>query len=195
MLATLHQVIWSNYIQMFHNDLSYLYSDECLTPRTSNEKELSGNVSKFSPDRSTSTRLYQRMGSTFSFRHRSKHILLIRGDVLQPDRRREKNRIKARLLREKQQLLERNLLKKIQQLENEQLYLENDLKQREAYKRDLQTEINNNFSLNTLAELLLMKKDKIPHSFDQCSNDFELSNISTTNVLNLNNDINHKFDS
>lgn len=172
---------------MFNNDLSYLYSNECLTSSNSNEKELS----KFSPDRTSNTRLYQRIGPVLSLRHRSKHILLFREDVHQNDKRREKNRIAARRLREKRQLFERNLRKKIQQLEDKQSYLENDLKQYEAYKQALQTEINNKFSLNTLLELLLIPKDKIPLALNQYSDDFELS----SNISTASNDIDFNFDS
>lgn len=164
---------------MFNNGVSYLYSDECLTPSNSNEKEFSERVSKFSLDRPNPTRVYQRIGPILTPRHRSKHILFFRGDV----RQRERNRLAARRLREKQQLFKNILLKNIQQLEDEQLYLENNLRQREVYKRSLQTEINNNFCLNTLAKLLLMEKEKIPFS-----DDLEFSNVSTTSVFDLNDD-------
>ena len=158
---------------MFNNDVSYLYSDECLTPSNSNEKQFSGRVSKCSSDRS----VYQRISPILTLHHRSKHILFFRGDT----HRRERNRLAARRLREKRQLFKDILLEKIRQLESERLYLENDLRQSEVHKRDLQMEISNRFSLNTFAKVLLMENETMSYS-----DDFELSNKSTTSVFDLN---------
>jgi hypothetical protein len=160
---------------MFNNDVSYLYSDECLTPSNSNDKQFSGRVSKYSIDRP----VYQRRSPILTLRHRSKHILFFRGDI----HRCERNRLAARRLREKRQLFKNILLKRIQQLESERLYLENNLRQCEVYKRDLKMDITNRFCLNTLAKLLLMEKETIPFS-----DDLEFSDKSTTNVFDLNDD-------
>jgi hypothetical protein len=160
---------------MFNNDLSYLYSDECLTPSNFNEKEFSEKVSKYSFDRSNPIRVYQRINPILTLHHRSKHILFFRGDVHQ----RKRNQLIARRLKEKRQLFKNILRKKIQQFKTERLYLENNLRQNEIYKRD-----NNSSCLNTLAKLLLMEKEKII----PFSDDLEFSNISTTNISDSNDD-------
>jgi len=167
-------------MEIFNKDVSYLYSDEYLTSSSSNEKELSKKASKY---RSIRTRIYRKRASTLSIGHRSEHIVLFRREAF----KRKKTRISTKRLIE-------NLHKKIQELEDEQLFLENDLRERQLYKQDLETKINNKFCMKSLTELLSTNKDKMESSFDQYLNDIEFLNISTTRILNLNNDVNDNLD-
>jgi len=178
-------------MKMFNKDISYLYSDDYLTLSPSNEKEFSEKSSKSLEYRPIRNRFYGKRASTLSTGHRSKHIILFRDE----DLKREKNRLLARRLREKQKLLEENLQKKIKQLENAQLYLENDLRQRQSYIKDLETEINNNFCIKSSTEFLSTNiEKKMQLSSDQSSYDFELFTVSMTNISNLNNDIDVNLD-
>jgi hypothetical protein len=170
-------------MEIFNNDVSYLYSDEYLTSSSSNEKELPQKASKSSKYRSIGTLIYRKRSPTLSIGHRSKHIVLFRKEAF----KRKKTRISTKRLIE-------NLHKKIQELEDEQLFLENDLRERQLYKQDLETKINNNFYMKSLTELLSTNKDKMGSSFDQYLNDIEFLNMSTTRILNLNNDLNDNLD-
>jgi hypothetical protein len=169
---------------MFNNDLSYLYSDEFFTSSILKKEELPKKVSKAVAYR---PRISQKLTSTSSFRLRSKHIILFREDALKHFKRREKNRLAARQLIGKQQLLEEHLHNKIKQLNDEQEYLENNLPQLQAYKHDLEREINNIFSMNSLTESLSTKKEEIPLTFEH-------SGSSMTNILNFNHDMDDHLD-
>lgn len=177
-------------MKMFNKDISYLYSDDYLTLSSSNEKECSEKPLNSLEYRPIRNRFYRKRDSTLPTGHRSKHIILFRDE----DLKREKNRLLARRLREKQQLLEENLQKKIKQLEDARLYLENDLRQRQSYIKNLETEINNNFCIKSSTEFLSTNIEKMQLSSDQSSYDFELFSVSMTNISNLNNDINVNLD-
>ena len=130
---------------MFHKDISYLYSNEWQSSSTTNEKPSSGKISSYSSMRSTATRVHAKMNSLPSIHHRSKHILITREDLLQGNNdRREKSRLATRRLKERRQLFEENLLKTLKFYDEEQLELEEDLKQREIYKQNLQHKILQN---------------------------------------------------
>jgi hypothetical protein len=176
---------------MFNNVSYLLYSDDYLTSSSLNEKELPKKVSNSSGCRPIRNSICQKRTSSLSLGRRSNHIILFREDIL----KRNKSRILARRLREKRQLLEENIQNKIKQLEDEQLFLTNDLRQRQSYRRDLKTEIDNDLSMDSLTELLSINNEKMSLSSNQYSNDFEPFNISITRVLDLNNNIDDKLDS
>lgn len=150
---------------MFNKDVSYLYSDEWQIPSTTNEKVSS---SKLTTSRSSSSRVHPKTNAVSLLHHRSKHILICREDSLQGHHdRRERNRLASRRLRERRQLFEENLLKTLNFYDEERLVLEDDLKQCQIYKQNLQTKILQNLSGNSPMELSSMENDKLPSSMDQ----------------------------
>lgn len=179
---------------MSRQDVSYLYSDEWLISLTSDAKQSSEKVSPFPSHPSTCTRPYQKTPSISPLHHRSKHILISREDIHQRNDRREKSRMAARRLREKRQSFEHSLLRKIKLLDCKRLELEHDLKQRQAYTRNLETEIINTFYLNSPGELSFTEKKQISLSNDQSFADLKPFLPLTTGVLDLNNNVNENFD-
>ncbi len=170
-------------IEMFNNDVSYLYSDEYLTSSLSNAKELSPKVSNifaYEPIRNHTCR------KTASSIRRRKHILVFNEEILKRDKRRDKHRINIRRLKEKRQSIEENLHKKIKELEGEQSNLETDLAQLRLYKSNLEAKINSSVCANPIREVLVTDNEKMSLVFDQYSDDFGLPNMGITNIFNLN---------
>lgn len=163
-------------MDMFDNEISYLYSDDYLTSLSSNEIDSSKKSINSWEYRPIRTRVNRERASTLPTSRRSKHIILFREDNL----KRDKYQMSAKRLKEKRQLLEENLKKKIRQLEDEQLFLENDLRQRHSYIRELKTEINNSLSMNSNDE------EKMSSTFDQYPHGFDIFNMSITRILDLN---------
>jgi len=176
---------------MFYNDVSYLYSNEYLTSSLSNAKELSpkvSNISAYEPIRNHACR------KTASSIRRSRHILVFNEEILKRDRRRDKNRINVRRLKEKRQSIEENLLNKIKELEGEQSNLETDLAQLRLYKSNLEEKINSSVCVNPIREVLVTDNEKMSLVFDQYSDDFGLPNMGITNIFNLNDNFDTDLD-
>lgn len=152
---------------MFNKDVSYLYSDEWQSSSTTNDKIPS---SKLSPTvRSNSMRVHPKTNAVSLLHHRSKHILICRDDVLQGHAdRRERQRLASRRVREeRRQLFEENLLKTLKFYDEQRIQLEDEHKQRQICKENLQTKILQNLSENSPMELSSMDNDKLPTSMDE----------------------------
>jgi hypothetical protein len=174
---------------MFNKDLSYLYSDEYFT--SSNETELSSQVSNYIDYRPNRTRICRKTAPILLSNRRSKHVVLFNEDALKRDKRRERNRILAKYLKEKQQVFEEDLYQKLKELENERSNLQNHITQLQSHKQNLNIEINENISMDSINDF---NQDKIPSCLNQYSTEFDLFNISITNVLKLNNDYDNNID-
>ncbi|UJR35097.1 hypothetical protein I4U23_027870 [Adineta vaga] len=122
---------------MFYNDMSYLYSDECLT---SASQELPLKETKICTNETIRTPVNRR---TMTMNHRSKHLLLFNDEMFKRDR----NRLTIRKLREKRHSLESNMFKQMFQSEDLQSDLENQLNILQVQKTSLEDAMNNNFSM------------------------------------------------
>ena len=171
---------------MFKNDVSYLYSDDCLTSSSSSEKE-ELNYFEYEPFR---TRITRKTIPTCTIGRRSKHVISFGEETMKREKRREKHRIIARQLKVKQKLFEENLYQKVKELENEKSNLENHVMQLQSHKQNLQDELISNYSMDSIAD-----KEKIPLFLDHYSDDFHLLNMSLTNILNFNDEYDNHLES
>ncbi|CAF1138568.1 unnamed protein product [Adineta steineri] len=161
---------------MVKNDISYLYSDDYLTSSLSNENNSSLMVTEDCKYEPIEKQSYQKTNLSS---HRSKHILILSSENFKREKRRDKTRMTIRRLNENQNLLQEMLYKKDQELNVKESRLEAQLFQLQSYKNNLENIVNNNLYVNSINKALLKNSD-----------DYGLSNMSITEVFNLNNGTN-----
>lgn len=86
-------------------------------------------------------RLSRKSAPTLATGRRSKHLILHGDEALKREKRREKNRLAAKKLKEKRQLIEDELNKEIQDLEIEHRDLQNYFTRLLQYKQRIENEI------------------------------------------------------
>lgn len=142
----------------------------------SNEKETATNFVEYGPIR---VRLTRKPAPTLATGRQSKYIKLSGDAAIKRDKRREKNRIAARRLKEKRELIEDELQRQIEVLENEHFDLQKYLVHLQSQKQRLETELNNSLFFDSITELLMTDDQKLLHIFDDYTDCRHLLNVSS----------------
>ena len=109
------------------------------SPCSSETRSSSLNVLQYGP---IQVRLCRKSAPTLANGRRSKHLTLHGDEALKREKRREKNRLAAKKLKEKRQIIEDELNKEIQELQGEHSDLQNYLSQLRREKQRLEIELD-----------------------------------------------------
>ena len=142
----------------------------------SNERETPTNFVEYGPIR---VRLTRKPAPTLATGRRSKHIKLSGDAAIKREKRREKNRIAARRLKEKRESIEDELQREIELLEHQHFDLQNYLARLRSHKQRLETELNNSLFFDSITELLMTEDQKLLHIFDEYTDGRHLLNASS----------------
>lgn len=136
------------------------------------ESQLStnSNVLQYGP---IQVRMCRKLAPTLATGRRSKHMTLQGEEAAKREKRREKNRLAAKKLKEKRQMVEDELNKEIRILENEHSDLKTYLSQLRDQKQFLEFQIQRFFP--TIDDLTMINDDEaIDAFFNEYLGDFDL---------------------
>jgi len=109
--------------------------------------------SSIDDEKTFGVRVIRKAIPTLETGRRSKHLVLFGIEAVRRDKRRERNRLAAKRLKEKRQQIEDELNQKIQELENQHSHLKSRVTELDQRKRHLLADLNEQL-LNELDEII-----------------------------------------
>ena len=140
---------------------------------SSTGSESASNILQYGP---IQVRVCRKGAPTLATGRRSKHLTLHGEEAIKREKRREKNRVAARKLKEKRQIIEDELNREIQDLESEHSDLQHYLAELQREKQRLEFELD---------QLCLNDQDSMSSFFDQYLGEFDLTVDSMENLVNV----------
>lgn len=139
--------------------------------------------SSIDDEKTFGVRVIRKAIPTLETGRRSKHLVLFGAEAVRRDKRRERNRLAAKRLKEKRQQIEDELNQKIHELENQHSHLKSRVTQLDQRKQHLLTDLNEQL-LNELDEIISEDhQTSVPES-EQYSLDMNLFDDAFEEILN-----------